>query len=271
MGLARAVCRRDVRLDQAGDGASGGHRRADPRYGARYSDLLRCTVGSLDLGPTGAQAGRERRRRARQAPHGARAPPRAGVVMVLRRWMDVREELCAELEGSVPRALLLTVHHTHDNGITVASGLPITKQGLVLSWRRFVQRTNARYGGCGRPAHALRAGPARLARGGRRRERAARERRGGLGRLVAQLLEHRDLQTGGGFEARVQGVPGRPHRWRDEVGPPSTRADVTVAVSATSKATRSGERPAGRPRRRRSCASAWGWQSPGWRGPRRGS
>lgn len=116
--------------------------------GARYSDLLRCTVDSLDLGPTGAQAGEGRV----VVQHGKHRTVREhrlepGVVMVLRRWMDVREDLCSELEGSIPRALLLTVHHTHDNGVTVASGLPITKQGLVLSWRRFVQRTNARYGG----------------------------------------------------------------------------------------------------------------------------
>ncbi|WP_225228274.1 site-specific integrase [Oerskovia rustica] len=116
--------------------------------GARYSDLLRCTVDSLDLGPTGAQAGEG----SVVVQHGKHRTVRVhrlepGAVMVLRRWMEVREELCSELEGSVPRALLLTVHHTHDNGITVASGLPITKQGLVLSWRRFVQRTNARYGG----------------------------------------------------------------------------------------------------------------------------
>ncbi|KZM36831.1 tyrosine-type recombinase/integrase [Oerskovia enterophila] len=116
--------------------------------GARYSDLLRCTVDSLDLGPTGAQAGEGRV----VVQHGKHRTVREhrlepGVVLVLRRWMDVREDLCSELEGSIPRALLLTVHHTHDNGVTVASGLPITKQGLVLSWRRFVQRTNARYGG----------------------------------------------------------------------------------------------------------------------------
>lgn len=115
--------------------------------GARYSDLLRCRVDSLDLGAPGSRTeegsvvvehGKHRVvRRHRLGPE---------VVMVLRRWMEVREELCAELEGSPPRALLLTVHHTHDNGVTVSSGLPITKQGLVLSWRRFVHRTNARYG-----------------------------------------------------------------------------------------------------------------------------
>ena len=120
--------------------------------GARYSDLLRCTVDSLDLGPAGARAGEG----SIVVEHGKHRTVRVhrlepGVVLVLRRWMVVREDLCAELEGSVPRALLLTVHHTHDQGVTVASGLPITKQGLVLSWRRFVQRTNARYGGV-RPA-----------------------------------------------------------------------------------------------------------------------
>lgn len=120
--------------------------------GARYSDLLRCTVDAIDLGLVGPRAGEGRV----AVLHGKHRTPREHrlgpeVVMVLRRWMDVREELCAELEGSVPRALLLTVHHTHDNGVTVSSGLPITKQGLVLSWRRFVQRTNARYGGVRAP------------------------------------------------------------------------------------------------------------------------
>jgi hypothetical protein len=120
--------------------------------GARYSDLLRCTVDSFDLGPSGPQAGEG----SVIVQHGKHRTVRVyrlepGVVMVLRRWMEVREELCAELEGSAPRALLLTVHHTHDNGVTVASGLPITKQGLVLSWRRYVQRTNARYGGVRAP------------------------------------------------------------------------------------------------------------------------
>lgn len=115
--------------------------------GARYGDLLRCTVDALDLGPDGARAGEGRvvvqhgkHRTVRVHP----LPPE--VVLLLRHWLVVREELAAELEGSVPRALLLTVHHTHDNGTTVASGLPITRQGLVLSWRRYVQRTNARYG-----------------------------------------------------------------------------------------------------------------------------
>ncbi|WP_241718331.1 tyrosine-type recombinase/integrase [Streptomyces sp. CNQ085] len=109
--------------------------------GARYGDLLRCTVRSLDLG-----AGRV------DVEHGKHRVPRrhgldAGTVLVLRRWMDVRADLCAELEGSVPEALLLTVHHTHDNGVTVAAGLPITRQGLVLSWRRFVYRANAAHAG----------------------------------------------------------------------------------------------------------------------------
>ncbi|URN11271.1 site-specific integrase [Streptomyces radiopugnans] len=113
--------------------------------GARYGDLLRCTVRSLDLGAGWVDV-----------EHGKHRVPRrhgldAGTVPVLRRWMDVRADLCAELEGSVPEALLLTVHHTHDNGVTVAAGLPITRQGLVLSWRRFVYRTNA--------AHAVSGGP----------------------------------------------------------------------------------------------------------------
>ncbi|PJE95352.1 hypothetical protein CUT44_24010 [Streptomyces carminius] len=109
--------------------------------GARYGDLLRCTVRSLDLG-----TGRV------DVEHGKHRVPRRhaldrGTVLVLRRWLDVRADLCAELEGSVPEALLLTVHHTHDNGVTVAAGLPITRQGLVLSWRRFVHRTNAAHAG----------------------------------------------------------------------------------------------------------------------------
>ncbi|SDS52856.1 hypothetical protein SAMN04489860_1751 [Paraoerskovia marina] len=116
--------------------------------GARYSDLLRCGVDSFDLGEEGARAtagtvevfhGKHRTR----VVH----PLDASEVILLRRWFDVRAELCAELEGSAPRALLLTVHHTHDNGTTVVSGLPITKQGLVLSWRRHVHRTNARWAG----------------------------------------------------------------------------------------------------------------------------
>lgn len=125
--------------------------------GARYGDLLRVRAEDLDLGPDDA-AGRGRVGGAR-APGEGRVLVRHGkhrtlrrhrvpgeVVVVLRHWMVVRTELAAELEGSVPRALLLTVHHTHDNGTTVSSGLPITRQGLVLSWRRFVHRTNARYG-----------------------------------------------------------------------------------------------------------------------------
>ncbi|MEK8170134.1 hypothetical protein NKH77_11350 [Streptomyces sp. M19] len=31
--------------------------------------------------------------------------------------------------------------------MTVAAGLPITRQGLVLSWRRFAHRVNARHAG----------------------------------------------------------------------------------------------------------------------------
>ncbi|GAA1856405.1 tyrosine-type recombinase/integrase [Myceligenerans crystallogenes] len=115
--------------------------------GARYGDLLRMRVEDLDLGPDAARAG-EGTATVRHGKHQAvrrhRLTP--DVVILLRHWMAVREELAAELEGSVPRALLLTVHHTHDNGTTVSSGLPITRQGLVLSWRRFVHRTNARYG-----------------------------------------------------------------------------------------------------------------------------
>lgn len=115
--------------------------------GARYGDLLRVRAEDLDLGEESAHAGegsvvvrhgKHRTARVHRLP--------AEVVLVLRHWMSVRLDLAAELEGSVPRALLLTVHHTHDNGTTVSSGLPITKQGLVLSWRRFVHRTNARYG-----------------------------------------------------------------------------------------------------------------------------
>ncbi|WP_125775968.1 tyrosine-type recombinase/integrase [Antribacter gilvus] len=115
--------------------------------GSRYGDLLRVRVEDLDLGPVGARAGEG----SVLVKHGKHRAERrhllpAEVVLVLKHWMTVREELAAELEGSVPRALLLTVHHTHDNGTTVSSGLPITRQGLVLSWRRFVHRTNARYG-----------------------------------------------------------------------------------------------------------------------------
>lgn len=109
--------------------------------GARYGDLLRCTVRSLDLGAGWVDVEHGKHRVARR--HGLDA----GTVLVLRRWLDVRAGLCAELEGSVPQALLLTVHHTHDNGVTVAAGLPITRQGLVLSWRRFVHRTNAAHAG----------------------------------------------------------------------------------------------------------------------------
>ncbi|MDO8152566.1 hypothetical protein [Isoptericola sp. b408] len=125
--------------------------------GARYGDLLRVRVEDLDLGPD-VLAGRGRVAGARVpgegrvvVRHGKHRTPRrhrvpGEVVVVLRHWAVVRTELAAELEGSIPRALLLTVHHTHDNGTTVSSGLPITKQGLVLSWRRFVHRTNARLG-----------------------------------------------------------------------------------------------------------------------------
>ncbi|AUA09266.1 tyrosine-type recombinase/integrase [Streptomyces samsunensis] len=107
--------------------------------GARYGGLLRCTLSALDLDSGWVTI-----------EHGKHRVPRRhgldrGTVLVLRRWLRVRQELCAELEGSVPDALLLTVHHTHDNGVTVAAGLPITRQGLVLSWRRFVHRTNARH------------------------------------------------------------------------------------------------------------------------------
>lgn len=115
--------------------------------GARYGDLLRVRVEDIDLGPARARTSEG----SVLVRHGKHRTPRrhllaAEVVVLLRHWMTVREELAAELEGSVPRALLLTVHHTHDNGTTVSSGLPITRQGLVLSWRRFVHRTNARYG-----------------------------------------------------------------------------------------------------------------------------
>ena len=108
---------------------------------ARYSDLLRCTVDSLDLerGSLVVHHGKHRSEHEHLLDDSA--------LVVLRRWLVVREQLCVDLEGSVPRALLLTVHHTHDNGVTVAAGLPITRQGLVLSWRRYVQRTNARYAG----------------------------------------------------------------------------------------------------------------------------
>ncbi|MFD7026184.1 tyrosine-type recombinase/integrase [Promicromonospora sukumoe] len=115
--------------------------------GSRYGDLLRVRVEDIDLGPARAKS-TEGTVLVRHGKH--RTPRRhllpADLVVLLKHWMVVREELAAELEGSVPRALLLTVHHTHDNGTTVVSGLPITRQGLVLSWRRFVHRTNARYG-----------------------------------------------------------------------------------------------------------------------------
>jgi integrase len=115
--------------------------------GARYGDLLRVRVEDIDLGLPRARTSEG----SVLVRHGKHRTPRrhllpAELVVLLKHWMVVREELAAELEGSVPRALLLTVHHTHDNGTTVASGLPITRQGLVLSWRRFVHRTNARYG-----------------------------------------------------------------------------------------------------------------------------
>ncbi|GAA2512239.1 hypothetical protein GCM10010406_55350 [Streptomyces thermolineatus] len=109
--------------------------------GARYSDLLRCTVDALDLRTGRVEVAHGKHRTLR------RHDLRDGTVVVLRRWLRVREQLCAELEGTTPRALLLTVHHTHDNGVTVVAGLPITAQGLVLSWRRFVHRTNAAHAG----------------------------------------------------------------------------------------------------------------------------
>lgn len=115
--------------------------------GSRYGDLLRVRVEDIDLGPARAKASEGSvlvRHGKHRTPHRHLLP--ADLVVLLKHWMVVREELAAELEGSVPRALLLTVHHTHDNGTTVSSGLPITRQGLVLSWRRFVHRTNARYG-----------------------------------------------------------------------------------------------------------------------------
>ncbi|WP_051432652.1 tyrosine-type recombinase/integrase [Promicromonospora kroppenstedtii] len=115
--------------------------------GSRYGDLLRVRVEDIDLGPARAKVTEGSvlvRHGKHRTPHRHLLP--ADLVVLLKHWMVVREELAAELEGSVPRALLLTVHHTHDNGTTVASGLPITRQGLVLSWRRFVHRTNARYG-----------------------------------------------------------------------------------------------------------------------------
>lgn len=115
--------------------------------GARYGDLIRMRVDDLDLGPAGARSA-EGIATVRHGKHRVVRRHRiaADTVVLLKHWMEVRLELAAPLEGSVPRALLLTVHHTHDNGTTVSSGLPITRQGLVLSWRRFVYRTNARYG-----------------------------------------------------------------------------------------------------------------------------
>ncbi|MGC5166125.1 tyrosine-type recombinase/integrase [Luteimicrobium sp. DT211] len=133
--------------------------------GARYGDLLRVTVEDVVLDPpdagTGAASGGRpvggrvgggvvrvrhgKHRTVRDHPVGR------GAAVVLARWLEVREELCADLEGSVPRALLLTVHHTHDNGVTVSKGLPITAQGLVLSWRRYVHRTAAEQGARRRP------------------------------------------------------------------------------------------------------------------------
>ncbi|WP_245643436.1 tyrosine-type recombinase/integrase [Sanguibacter suarezii] len=109
--------------------------------GARYGDLLRCTIDSFapDRGSVVVEHGKLRTVREHPLDDGAR--------LVLDRWFAVRAQLCAELEGSDPRALLLTVHHTHDNGVTVSAGLPITRQGLVLSWRRFIHRTNARHAG----------------------------------------------------------------------------------------------------------------------------
>ncbi|PJI85478.1 tyrosine-type recombinase/integrase [Luteimicrobium subarcticum] len=116
--------------------------------GARYGDLLRVTVDDVDLddhqaGSVLVRHGKHRVERRHELD--------PGVVVVLRRWAEVRAELCAELEGSPPRALLLTVHHTHVDGVTVAKGLPITAQGLVLSWRRYVHRTAAEQGGRRRP------------------------------------------------------------------------------------------------------------------------
>ncbi|MFC8731272.1 hypothetical protein ACFT5B_02280 [Luteimicrobium sp. NPDC057192] len=123
--------------------------------GARYGDLLRVTVDDLALDRDGASDGRVVGGvvRVRHGKHRTVRdhPLDAGAATVVARWLEVREELCADLEGSVPRALLLTVHHTHDNGVTVSKGLPITAQGLVLSWRRYVHRTAAEQGGRRRP------------------------------------------------------------------------------------------------------------------------
>ncbi|GED08736.1 hypothetical protein CCE02nite_07350 [Cellulosimicrobium cellulans] len=176
--------------------------------GARYGDLLRCTADAIDLGPATARAGEGRV----VLTHGKHRTVRehvlsASVVVVLRRWMAVREVLAADLEGSVPRALLLTVHHTHDNGVTVSSGLPITKQGLVLSWRRFVHRTNARYGAVRAPL------PTRFEQVRRAWVEASAPVGSGIvagpglgddaGRdalLAAELLEQGDVEAGGGVE-----------------------------------------------------------------------
>jgi integrase len=116
--------------------------------GARYSDLLRVSVDDvvLDHGAGGAVTVRHGKHRVAR-----RHELDPGVAVVLSRWFAVRAELCEGLEGSVPRALLLTVHHTHDNGVTVSRGLPITAQGLVLSWRRYVHRTAAEQAGRRRP------------------------------------------------------------------------------------------------------------------------
>jgi len=143
--------------------------------GARYGDLVRVTVDDLVLDPpddvadvaevpgvAGDSGGAARRSAARpvggvvRVRHGKHRTVRdhaldPGAAAVLARWLEVREELCVDLEGSVPRALLLTVHHTHDNGVTVSKGLPITAQGLVLSWRRYVHRTAAEQGARRRP------------------------------------------------------------------------------------------------------------------------
>src|SRR6478609_207464 len=71
--------------------------------GARYSDLLRCTADAVDLGPGTARAGEGRV----VLTHGKHRTVRehmlsASVVVVLRRWMAVREVLAAGLEGSGP-------------------------------------------------------------------------------------------------------------------------------------------------------------------------
>lgn len=179
--------------------------------GARYGDLLRCTADAIDLGPTTVRAGEGRV----VLTHGKHRTVRehalsASVVVVLRRWMAVREVLAADLEGSVPRALLLTVHHTHDNGVTVSSGLPITKQGLVLSWRRFVHRTNARYGAVRAPlptrfeqvrrAWVEASAPAGSAGGGAVLGPGLGDDAGRDALLAAELLEQGEVETGGPVE-----------------------------------------------------------------------